>query len=840
LRGSLEIKLGAADAAIAETTSARNALSFRLAEVQAALQHTERRAAADREALVTAGSKREADYEARLADAASVRHALEQKVAATEAALRDTIERHASEMASASDRLVTERETLVEAASKREFDFETRLADAGAVRRALEEKVAGTEATLRETIDRHASEMASASERLTRREGELTSEIADVTAKLAEVEHRLDASEVALQQAEKRAADERDAAAREASRQKAEFEGRLERAAQAHRALEQTLAASEATLRDAAERRTKEIAQSETQLAEMAVVRELLQQQLNDVSTALENALQARTMEAAEAAERLQCRESELTSALAAYRAECDAKFAEGAQVRAALERQLKDTSLALDDTNKAWAVDVSAAADRLTRREAELTAAFTAYRADCDTKFAEAAQIRSTLEWQLQDTSLALDDTKKAWAMDASAAANLLTRREAELAAYRAESEAKLAEAANTRDAELKDQADLHRQRFERLPSSVLQCSRDGAIEQVNDAMFAMLGYRAPHKAKGFVFATAVFESPDDWRWLIERCVETGTTVSLDTLWKKKDGVRIPVRLRAVPSPLGHIDVVAENLTSYRDLEEKLRRSERMEAVGRLASEVASTCDKMLQDAGRDGYAWLSAVGDSPIRQQGEAFLNDITRAASFLRQLDVYSRTQSASAGPVDLNRALRNLMSVLKRVAGDDIEFVLPKHSSPVRIDVELDRVERILVNVAAYGRERMPFGGRLKFEFANVTVGQESVAKHPDLRPGPHVLVTVTAVRYAVWSDASRTLPRLSHAPTPAEQAPDRVGVDLSAIQGLIRGCGGRLWLVAEPPGDMVLQIHLPQSTAGGAGVLRASMPRPVQRWLHAGR
>ena len=72
------------------------------------------------------------------------------------------------------------------------------------------------------------------------------------------------------------------------------------------------------------------------------------------------------------------------------------------------------------------------------------------------------------------------------------------------------------------------------------------------------------------------------------------------------------------------------------------------------------------------------------------------------------------------------------------------------------------------------------------------------------------------------------------PSRAHAPTAAEQAPDRVGVDLSAIQGLIRGCGGRLWLVAEPPGDMVLQIHLPQSTAGGMGVLRASMPRPRYR------
>jgi hypothetical protein len=62
------------------------------------------------------------------------------------------------------------------------------------------------------------------------------------------------------------------------------------------------------------------------------------------------------------------------------------------------------------------------------------------------------------------------------------------------------------------------------------------------------------------------------------------------------------------------------------------------------------------------------------------------------------------------------------------------------------------------------------------------------------------------------------------------------------VDLGAIQALIRGCGGRLWIAAEPPGDMVLKIHLPQGTAAGtgAGVLRTAMPRPMQRWLHLGR
>jgi hypothetical protein len=59
------------------------------------------------------------------------------------------------------------------------------------------------------------------------------------------------------------------------------------------------------------------------------------------------------------------------------------------------------------------------------------------------------------------------------------------------------------------------------------------------------------------------------------------------------------------------------------------------------------------------------------------------------------------------------------------------------------------------------------------------------------------------------------------------------------VDLGAMQALIRGCGGRLWLAAEPPGDMVLKIHLPRSTPAHAAVARTAMS-PMRRWLHVGR
>ncbi len=495
----------------------------------------------------------------------------------------------------------------------------------------------------------------------------------------------------------------------------------------------------------------------------------------------------------------------------AAHQAEFAARLGETAAARDTFERRLNETALALDEAKQTWTSELAAAADRLAAREAELMNAI-----------ASSTAMREGLEVRLAERDGQL---KEQAASHAAAQDALQTRSANRIAQLRRE---------------LDETIVMHRAQFEQLPSSVLRCSREGAIEQVSDAMAEMLGYRAAQDAQAVDFATVVFESPDDWRALMQRCLASGAAEAVETIWKKKNGVRFVVRLRAVPGPSGQIDVAVEDLTNYRELEEKLRRSERMEAVGRLASEVAATCDNLLRDVRQDGQTWLAAISDdSPMRQQGELLLNDVTRAASFLRQLDVYSKTQSDSSEPVDLGRVLRNLTPVLRRVAGDDIEFLLPKSSSSLTVDVELERVERILVNVAAYGRERMPFGGRLTFELAKVTVGSESVATHPDVRPGPHVLITVTAVRYAVWSDASRTLPRLSPAANPSDSSSDRPGVDLGAMQTLIRGCGGRLWLAAEPPGDMVLKIHLPRAARDHAAAARAAM-RPMRRWLHAGR
>ena len=187
---------------------------------------------------------------------------------------------------------------------------------------------------------------------------------------------------------------------------------------------------------------------------------------------------------------------------------------------------------------------------------------------------------------------------------------------------------------------------------------------------------------------------------------------------------------------------------------------------------------------------------------------------LDELTRASGFLRQLAAYGDEQTSALSRVDLNKLLRDLAPVLKRVAGDDVELELPKTKTPLPVDVRSDRVERLLVNLAGYGRERMPFGGRLKIELATVTVDQPFIEKYPNVRRGPHALITVTEIRRTTRVEGPLRLRELPARPEEDRESPGSLGVDLGALQALIGECAGHLWVTAVPRGDMVVQIRLP--------------------------
>src|SRR4030095_8032169 len=276
---------------------------------------------------------------------------------------------------------------------------------------------------------------------------------------------------------------------------------------------------------------------------------------------------------------------------------------------------------------------------------------------------------------------------------------------------------------------------------------------------------------------------------------------------------WKRENGERLVVRLSAAQFASDMIEIAVEDVTNARVLEDRLGRAQRIEAVGRLASEIAITCGRLLRDVHEDGQQWLRAVsGDTAIRKRGERLLGEVTRAASYLERLAAHGDEQTSALKPVELNRVLRDLKPVLKHVAGDDVDLELSKTSSALHVDMKADRVERLLVNLASYGRERMPAGGRLRIELATVVVDQKFIADHPNVRRGHHALITVTAMRRP--TPTAGALHTSATEPTPNEVVSEKPGVDSGALQDLLQEGGVHLWLTVDPPGNMVVKIRLP--------------------------
>ena len=351
------------------------------------------------------------------------------------------------------------------------------------------------------------------------------------------------------------------------------------------------------------------------------------------------------------------------------------------------------------------------------------------------------------------------------------------------------------------------------HRRRFDHAPVSMCRCTPDGTISLANHAFARFLGYDTPEELHEVDLAASVFESADELQWIVERCQASRSTESIETTWTKRDGSRIIVRVLAVAAAPDSIEITPEDITTLRVLEEKLRVSQRKEAVARYASEVAVTCENLLQHVEQEGRRWLAESKSDVTRYHGELLFDEVTRAAKYLRQLAAYGDEEKKGSETVDLNKVLKDLEPVLKRVAGGDIDLVLPQGAASFNLDVEAERVERMLVSVAAYGRERMPAGGKLMFQVAPIVVGRKFAAKYPNVRPGAHVLLTINETRGAARPDfvlAART----SGVDVMLSKA-NRPGVDLGTLQSLVAGCGGHLWMMAQPQGDMVLKIRLPR-------------------------
>ena len=500
--------------------------------------------------------------------------------------------------------------------------------------------VADAETALRDAQQRHDAALAAAATELAERQAQFDRELTEIAADRDRLALQLSDTDGALEQARQ---DHRAAAAdvKRLKRREADLRSQL---ADAEAARQETQQQHEVALAAAATELAQRQAGFDHELSESTSERDRLRHRLDDTSADLGDVCRAYEFASADI-DCLTQREAELTSQLAdaeaalrdtqhshdaalaaaatefaEHQARLDSELSLAADERDRITEQLADTTVTLEQVRREHESAV-ASVERLTQQEAELRSELADVHDARNTleKFLAEARARAVEREQQFDVLFAqeqlehesrladMQESNRALAVERDALQQSLETTQARSQQLQ-ESLAARVEAIEASRAE-------SQRLFEQAGLARFRCTREGALIDANRACTSLVGRRTLAELQGAQFPAAVFEAPNALFWLIERCLITRVKETVEAAWRRHDGGRLFVRVSARLSGSDVIEFAAEDLTRLRILEERLSQAHRMEAVGRLASEVAVTCRTLLNDIHQNGREWLTTT---------------------------------------------------------------------------------------------------------------------------------------------------------------------------------------------------------------------------------
>jgi two-component system, cell cycle sensor histidine kinase and response regulator CckA len=260
------------------------------------------------------------------------------------------------------------------------------------------------------------------------------------------------------------------------------------------------------------------------------------------------------------------------------------------------------------------------------------------------------------------------------------------------------------------------------------------------------------------------------------------------------DYVLKQRLGRLVPSVQRA----LRELDDRAERKRAeeaLRQSEKQFRQSQKMEAVGRLAGGIAHDFNNLLTIIMGYSQVLLTELGPQhPLRGKIEETLKAGGKAASLIRQLLTFSSKQSMDPKILSLNTAVTSLENMLRRLIGEDVQFVVKLDPKNGRLRADQTHLEQVLVNLVVNARDAMPNGGTITIETAQVELTRSPVYHIAPLQPGSYVRLTVSD------TGCGMDLKTQSHIFEPfftTKGEGKGTGLGLSTVYGIVTQCGGAI-------------------------------------------
>lgn len=371
---------------------------------------------------------------------------------------------------------------------------------------------------------------------------------------------------------------------------------------------------------------------------------------------------------------------------------------------------------------------------------------------------------------------------------------------------------ERKLAEEA------LRESEERFRATFEQAAVGIAHVGLDGRWLRVNQKLCDIVGYsREELLNQSFTDFTYPDTLEANREYIQQLVAGQIPNYTLEKRYIHKEGTLIwaNVTVSLLRSPSGepkYLISVIEDISRRKRLEEQLRQSQKLEAIGRLAGGIAHDFNNILTIIiGNSELALLSLAEDDPLYADISQIGQVAERAASLTRQLLAFSRQQVLQPITLNLNTVVINIETLLRRLIGEHIELVTLLEPKLGQVKADPSQIEQVIINLAVNARDVMPYGGKLTIETANTMLDRAELDLGRNFEPGLYIMLAIGDTGPGI---APGILAHIFEPFFTTKEVGQGTGLGLATVHGIIEQSGGFIKVDSILQQGTTFKIFLP--------------------------
>ncbi|MBI5408563.1 MAG: PAS domain S-box protein [Nitrospirae bacterium] len=341
----------------------------------------------------------------------------------------------------------------------------------------------------------------------------------------------------------------------------------------------------------------------------------------------------------------------------------------------------------------------------------------------------------------------------------------------------------------------------------------------KEGRFIDVNNAFLRTFGYKKEEVMGRTSVELGIWADPEERNKIMERLSKSGMINNEEIAFRKKTGDVLTMLWSVEVLDIEGrqcILAVAQDITERKKLEARLLQAQKMESIGQLAGGIAHDFNNILTAI--IGYAHIvkmkMAEGD-PLKINLDQILSSSGRAASLVRSLLAFSRQQISNPVPVNINEIIKDLVRMLLRILGENIELKLAL-SGDLTVMADRVQVDQVIINLCTNARDAMPHGGTLTIRTGDIRLETEFTALYGYGKPGEYAFISVSDTGTGV---DEKMKDRIFEPFFTTKEVGKGTGLGLSIAYGIIKQHNGYITCFSEVGKGTTFTAYLPRIKLG---------------------